>query len=281
MDHRLSQTKFESPFFLGAALIVADCDGPGLSEQIGMTLPEATLRRILSQTRPTVVALPACAEGRASKPVACMVLPWFEHERLRHHLLVFVGEGTGTLEVWTHEFARDLRQSRLRLQSGHFGPLSEFFRLSAETRFCWGEGLPGQAAARRDCVVFEDLEQSTAFLRANAAQSVGLKSGFAFPVAHPLGIDVATILIGNPDTGACRIDTWNAGETLDHEHMFLEGSNAIQQRERAQQLAGAIARTRAPSVSTSTGSAGSWEGAGFGWIAPGCTSIPRILTVVA
>lgn len=282
-----SSRNVEPPFVVGATVIANGLVIVGSSQQHTVDIGKALVDRISSEMRPVVIPLsgqPFDANPLESEhgPIsACMVLPCYVRAQLVHHLVLFVGGGTGTLEVWGSEASLlHSPMQQLRLASGYFGKLHEFFRLTAATRFRCGEGLPGRAAATRDCVVFADLALSTAFLRANAAKSVGLSCGFAFPVHHPTGYEIATILLGARDAQSFRVDVWAATSQIEHVQTYLEGSAAPVQRSMAERLAELIGRTGAPNILAEHDVCDNRIRAAWGWIAPGSASIPRILTVV-
>ena len=57
-----------------------------------------------------------------------------------------------------------------------------FQRVSEMTRFSPGVGLPGRVLAKQKAIWMEDLTQNSSCPRFRAAEQVGLRSGFGFPV---------------------------------------------------------------------------------------------------
>jgi len=280
----MSDTPNDAAFLLGAALISSES---GLAEPVRdcrIAVSDDLRARIVGQKRAVVISSRGQSGVYAELPQgvsACLVLPWYSRDTLTHHVVLFVGGGIGTLEVWAPEDPGIQSGAlQLRLASGYFGDLPEFFRLTSVTSFHWDEGLPGQAAARRGVIVFGDLAESTAFLRASAAQSVGLKCGFAFPVYHPTGMDVATILLGDYDAHRTRIDAWYAESQGPRSREADPEFEAHPAHEIVTRTAEHVSRTGCPTVVD--GPARSDDGRSqnaFGWIGNASASVPHILTV--
>ena len=69
-------------------------------------------------------------------------------------------------EIWSPEGD----QGRLSLASSYYGNLQAFENASADIRFGYGEGLPGQTWAAGQPLLWADLD-TEGFLRASGASS--------------------------------------------------------------------------------------------------------------
>ena len=90
-------------------------------------------------------------------------------------------------EAWT--MSQD--GSVLQLGGGSYGEFQSLRLLSEETRFAWGEGLPGMAWASMAPVVLDRLRVAN-FVRAESARAAGLTVGIGLPVV--VGNKVRSVL---------------------------------------------------------------------------------------
>jgi PAS domain S-box-containing protein len=70
--------------------------------------------------------------------------------------------------------------------------LETFLKITAETRFARGVGLPGRVLASGEPIWVVDMSEEPDFRQAKLAQDIGIKAGFAFPVL--VGKEVVAIL---------------------------------------------------------------------------------------
>jgi PAS domain S-box-containing protein len=70
--------------------------------------------------------------------------------------------------------------------------LETFLKVTAETRFARGVGLPGRVLASGEPIWVVDMSEEPDFRQAKLAQDIGIKAGFAFPVL--VGKEVVAIL---------------------------------------------------------------------------------------
>jgi hypothetical protein len=99
----------------------------------------------------------------------------------------------------------------LRRHSGAYGPHTAFAEASASLTFARGSGLPGQAWARREPVLFRQLDER--FVRHAEARTAGLDAGVAFPLFRGDDvIAVVSLLCGSREhTGGC-IEVWQPND---------------------------------------------------------------------
>lgn len=72
------------------------------------------------------------------------------------------------------------------------GRFEAFRKVTEETRFPSGVGLPGRVTASGKAVWSNDVTQDDNFPRRHAAKDIGVKAGFAFPV--PVGKETAAVM---------------------------------------------------------------------------------------
>jgi len=146
---------------------------------------------------------------------AVLGLPWFANDARQSCLLLGSTTHGGTCEVWHVDPERD----QLRLSSGYFGRWEEFRRITALTRFSAGEGLPGRVWKTGCPILLEDLSESKAFLRAEAAQSIGLHYGLGLPVRYPTGFGVVALLSSRTVPLGRAVDLWQLSQSAGLEHL--------------------------------------------------------------
>jgi len=167
----------------------------------------------LCNTLEAAVVTPPLEAGQS--PTSVLSVPWYANGQRQCCLLLSSAAAGGTLEVW-HV---DPERNELRLSSGFFGKWDEFRRITALTRFRKGEGLPGRVWDTGRPVLFEDLSQSRAFLRAEAAQSVGLQCGLGLPVRYASGSGVIAMLSSQLSPMGRSIDIWKVTGSAAPEHL--------------------------------------------------------------
>ncbi len=98
----------------------------------------------------------------------------------------------------------------LEFSNGLYGPLSDFERVSRQTRFGFDEGLPGKAWAAGHPIVLKDLVGSY-FKRGEAAQAAGLTCALALPVfAGDALIAVMVLFCGDDREHVGAVEVWHA-----------------------------------------------------------------------
>ncbi len=184
--------------------------------------------RLWNVLEATVIQPPTDSEPGSG---AILSIPWYSGDRRELSLLLRSYSSGGTLEVWHIDPERD----ELRLSSGYFGKWDEFRRITASTRFTQGSGLPGRVWSTEQPVLLEDLGESKAFLRAEAAQSIGLRFGIGLPVRYASGLAVVVLLSSISAPLARAIDIWRLCKPGELEH--LQGmSLSLASKERAHAL---------------------------------------------
>lgn len=213
---------------------------------------------------------------------AVLGIPWFAGNHRQSCLLLASTTAAGTLEVW-HP---DVERNELRLSSGYFGKWDEFRRITALTKFSLGAGLPGRVWAAQAPVLLEDLSESKAFLRAEAAMSIGLDFGLGLPVQYASSLGVVTFLSSRHRPLGRSVDLWRLTAEGDLEHMqglsFVtsahENGLALSH---AQQLALRAARSFCPEIlQPSEQSSGSPVTCGFAWPSRDAAGTVHVATVV-
>ena len=108
-------------------------------------------------------------------------------------------------EIWTP----DAKAKCLRLQSGSYGPLSEFRAASETMTFAPGAGLPGRVWETRQPVVLNHFRDGSGFLRREAAARAGLSAGMGFPVHRGSElVGVCVLLCGHPNDVGGALEVW-------------------------------------------------------------------------
>jgi len=111
-----------------------------------------------------------------------IAVPIYAGDFLTSVLVIFCGDDAahaGAIELWRNDPAVS---PDMTLDDGYYGTTADTFEfLSRRTSFRRGSGLPGLAWQSGLPVFFEDLGKGARFLRADAAQKVGINRGFAIP----------------------------------------------------------------------------------------------------
>jgi len=220
-----------------ARLAIDESGVPVSTEQAGSlaksSIGQFIAERLWNVLEATVIQPPADTGTGAG---AILSIPWYAEEERKLSLLMRSFANGGTFEVWHVDPERE----QLRLSSGYFGKWDEFRRITASTRFTKGSGLPGRVWFTEQPVLFEDLGESKAFLRAEAAQSIGLQFGIGLPVHYASGMGVVVLLSSISTPLAHSIDIWRLCNPGEVEH--LQGmSLSITARERTEALSAAQA----------------------------------------
>ncbi len=210
-----------------ASAIAASSDSGVGSETSLSNLDPASARRLCNESEALVLGH-GWETGQAVGGILGM--PWYVEGKRTATLLAASAAFGGTLEVWHI----DTEHEELRLASGYFGAWNEFRRISASTRFAKGSGLPGRVWESRTPTLFEELTESGAFLRADAARSIGLEFGLGLPVDYPDGFGVAVLLSTRTTPIARSVDIWRLHGKSEIEHLqglslctSLEARNSV------------------------------------------------------
>jgi hypothetical protein len=120
-------------------------------------------------------------------------------------------------EVWVP--TKDRLQ--LQLSDGIYGALGELRAISEQTRFGYGEGLPGRAWAARHPVVVADFRGSWL---AGASAETGLAGAVALPVfAGEYLMAVAVLVCGHSDSQVGAIELWHNDPDKSHDVRLVGG----------------------------------------------------------
>ncbi|MCH8213169.1 MAG: CHASE domain-containing protein [Proteobacteria bacterium] len=104
---------------------------------------------------------------------------------------VYTGWPVGHAYIRTSESLQRLVPTDL-WHLDHGERLATFREVTEQTACNWGIGLPGRVLARGEPVWIEDLTKDSDFLRGEAADDAGLRTGIAMPV--PVGSEVVAVL---------------------------------------------------------------------------------------
>ncbi len=139
---------------------------------------------------------------------SAVAIPVFAGDALKAILVVLCGgdeEHVGAIEVWED------RNALLTLADGYYGMASNFEELSKQTQFTHGQGLPGGVWAANTPILQRDIGQGSAFVRAESAGAVGLKTGLGLPIPVPGHKVYVLSLLSAPNTPiANRFEIWDA-----------------------------------------------------------------------
>ena len=153
-------------------------------------------------------------EAAAEAGLTCAIaIPTFAGQKLTGVLVLLCAEDpvrSGAVEIWAED-----REAKgvLGLEAGYYGAAKAFEKVSRDTRFARGKGLPGGAWASESAMLLRDLGGSFRFVRAEAAGEAGLTTGLGMPLELPSGESVAiTLLSAAAAPIAGRFEIWdNAG----------------------------------------------------------------------
>jgi hypothetical protein len=109
-------------------------------------------------------------------------------------------------EIWTPSGD----SGQLALAQGDYGELVDFATASVNTRFGYGEGLPGLAWQRSHPIIMHSLTRPL-FVREAAAAEAGLTCGVAVPILS--GTDLKAVLVllcGDDEDHVGAIEVWHA-----------------------------------------------------------------------
>ena len=148
-------------------------------------------------------------EAAGAAGLTCAVaVPVFAGRRLKAVLVILCGEDAehrGAIEVW-EEAGRDVR-----LADGYYGTAASFEAASRDMAMAKGKGLPGGVFSANRPILMRDLSRAGAFLRAEAAGEIGLRTGLGLPVPVPGAKPYVLTLLSAADTPiARRFEIWDA-----------------------------------------------------------------------
>ena len=139
---------------------------------------------------------------------AAVAIPVFDGATLKAVLVVLCSDDAarvGAIELW-HE-----NNGLMVLDDGYYGAAIEFQKISQNTQFKRGQGLPGAVQAAKTPILMRDLGQGYGFLRSAGAGRAGLNTGLGLPVPVPGGASfVLTLLTGSGTPIARRFEIWDA-----------------------------------------------------------------------
>jgi len=146
--------------------------------------------------------------------VAGLGFPVFRGEKCAAVCLLLFGgpqPQAGVLEVWAPEVS-----GALALVSGYHGQLDTFRRVSALMKIPSGIGLPGRVLEARAPMLLESLSDSTAFIRAAAAETYGLHSGLGLPIfSDGVLTSIVVMLAGRSSPLARSVEVWVPNSNAD------------------------------------------------------------------
>ena len=158
------------------------------------------------------------AAAKADGLTCAVALPMFVDEQLSAVVVLFCSDDAdlaGAIELWHNE---PEESSDMTLQSGHYGNTGDTFEfLSSHTSFRRGTGLPGRTWESQTPVFMPDLGRGSGFLRADSAQKVGIKRGFAVPCSSTNGhVYVLAFLSALATPIASQVDVWQPDALQSH-----------------------------------------------------------------
>jgi hypothetical protein len=134
---------------------------------------------------------------------------------------------SNVLEVW----GKEASASELTLQSGYYGALDAFRRLSSAMRFEPGEGLPGRVHQQKEPLLLDHLPTEDTFLRSAAAETYGIQTGLGIPLySAPMSPSVFVALSSAMTPFARVIEVWTpdpGGETLSLSQSVYHGADLM------------------------------------------------------
>jgi hypothetical protein len=146
--------------------------------------------------------------AKAAGLTSAVAIPIFAGELLKAVLVALCGDDeshVGAIEVWRE------RNGAMSLDDGYYGAAKDFERLSQNTHFPRGRGLPGWVAATMTPMMMRDLGSGYRFVRAEAAGKAGFATGLGLPVPTPGGETYVLTLLSSIGTPiAQRFEIWDA-----------------------------------------------------------------------
>lgn len=138
-----------------------------------------------------------------------VALPVFAGEFLLAVMMLFCGddkEHVGAIELWHND---PELSHEMTLVDGYYGTAEKFEFNSRHARFPRGFGLPGRTWKAEMPLIFNDLDNSEAFLRREEAADLGFNCGVGIP--YRTGADetwVLTLLSAQATPIAQRFEIW-------------------------------------------------------------------------
>lgn len=146
--------------------------------------------------------------AKAAGLTSAVAIPVFAEDSLKAVLVVLCGgdaDHVGAIEVWED------RDQTLTLADGYYGAAKNFEEVSKKAQFPHGQGLPGGVWAANTPILMRDIGRGHAFVRAESAGAVGLKTGLGLPVPVPGHRTYVLTLLSAPNTPiARRFEIWDA-----------------------------------------------------------------------
>jgi hypothetical protein len=135
---------------------------------------------------------------------------------------------SNVLEIW----GKEASTTGLTLQSGYYGALDAFRRLSSAMRFEPGDGLPGLTLHQKKPLLLDHLPTEDVFLRSAAAETYGIQTGLGIPLYNaPMSASVFVALSSAAIPFARVIEVWTpdqGGETLSLAQSVYHGADLMQ-----------------------------------------------------
>lgn len=114
------------------------------------------------------------------------------------------------VEFW----ALDPQRAELRLDVGVYGQLVHFERISRQTVFPFGVGLPGKAWQERHAYIMEPLPESLQFLRSDRLSGTELVTGLGWPLFGEANQLLGSLLLlqSGIDAEVMTNSVWSVGQ---------------------------------------------------------------------
>jgi hypothetical protein len=142
---------------------------------------------------------------------AAVAIPFFHGSEMVAVVAFYCGgreDSEGCIEVWESNGMGELEHA-----DGYYGKLSAFEKVSQESKFSRGQGLPGLVFQSGAPQLIDDLKRSNAFLRAAAARESGVASGLGFPVYNGDTIAQVVLLLSADSTPLARaFEIWTPND---------------------------------------------------------------------
>ncbi len=170
-----------------------------VSQQTAFALGEGLPGQVLASRAPILFEDLSLQRGFVRSEVAAAAglnaglgIPVLDGDNVQQVVLLLTSALTPiarVMEIW-----KPNSQGVLSLNAGYYGPLAGFAKISVETRFKRGIGLPGRVFAERTPVVFERLTGEAGFIRYEAAARAGLDAALGFPVFRGNAVEAVVVL---------------------------------------------------------------------------------------
>ena len=146
--------------------------------------------------------------------MAVVAVPLFGNTGIRGVIVLGLGPGAGSVEVWS----RDDRDE-LSVSSGYYSELPAFEYISRYVRFPKGGGLPGNVWKTGRPSLVQNLPQQALFVRALDKDPERLQAGLGLPISSALGFasSVLLLLSGESTPLFAEMELWHC-ENVPAEH---------------------------------------------------------------